>query len=123
MDDIYREQLMDHYKNPQNRGHMDGSTKEQTKNNPFCGDVIKMQIKIADGKIEDIKFDGAACAVSVASASVLTGLVKGKSIEDAKKITKQKLVETLGVELTTSRMKCAELPLETLHSMLEGLEE
>ena len=120
MDDIYREELMEHYKYPQNRGHVHDATCETTQKNPMCGDVITMQLKIEGGSIKDIKFDGEMCAVSVASASVLTEEVLGKSLEDAKKVTKDELLDLLGVELTTSRIKCATLPLETLQNMIEG---
>lgn len=122
-DSIYREQLMEHYRDPQNRGKMDDPSTEATKNNPLCGDVISMQIKVDDGKIEDIKFDGSACAVSVASASSLTEAVKGKTIEEVKNLSKEDILDMLGVELTTSRIKCALLPLDTLKGMLEGLED
>ncbi len=123
MDDIYREQFMDIFKNPSNRGKLSEPSEELTKNNPMCGDVITMQLKLNGGIIEDIKFDGSACAVSIASASILTDEVKGKSIDEALKIDKEKLLNMLGVELTTSRVKCAMLPLDTLHGMLEGLED
>lgn len=123
MDDIYREELMEHYKNPQNKGQMEDPTEEKTGNNPFCGDVVTIQLKIDDGTIQDIKFDGHACAVSVASASILTDEVKGKPLSKAKEMSKDRLLELLGVELTTSRIKCAELPLDTFLGMLEGIED
>ncbi len=122
MDSIYREQLMEHYKNPRNRGKMDDAQVEVTENNPLCGDVISMQLKVKDGKIEDVKFDGSACAVTVASSSVLTEVLKGKSLEKAKKMSKEELLDLLGVELTTSRVKCASLPLEALHNLIQMYE-
>ncbi len=122
MDTIYREQLMEHCKNPQNRGKMDGAQVEVSGNNPLCGDAISMQLKVNDGKIESIMFDGSACAVTVASSSVLTEAIKGKSLEEAKKMSKEELLDLLGVELTTSRVKCASLPLETLHNLIQMYE-
>ena len=113
---------MEHYKNPRNRGKMDDAQVEVTENNPLCGDVISMQLKVKDGKIEDVKFDGSACAVTVASSSVLTEVLKGKSLEKAKKMSKEELLDLLGVELTTSRVKCASLPLEALHNLIQMYE-
>ena len=113
---------MEHYKNPLNRGHIDHPSSETVKKNVTCGDIISMQLKMSEGKIEDIKFDGDACAVTIASSSVLTEALKGKTIDEASKINKDKLLDMLGVELTTSRIKCATLPLEAFQSMLEGLE-
>lgn len=122
MSDIYREQLMDHYKHPHNRGRIEDAQVEITENNPMCGDVISMQLKVTDGKIEKVVFEGSACAVTIASSSVLTEALKGKSLEAAKKMTKDELLELLGVELTTSRIKCASLPLEALHKLIQNYE-
>jgi len=122
MDSIYREQLMEHYKNPQNRGKMDNAQVEVVGNNPLCGDEISMQLKVEDSKIKDIMFDGSACAVTVASSSILTEAIKGKSLEEAKKMSKEELLDLLGVELTTSRVKCASLPLEALHNLIQMYE-
>jgi len=113
---------MEHYKNPQNRGKMDDAQVEVAGNNPLCGDAISMQLKVEDGKIKDIMFDGSACAVTVASSSILTEAIKGKSLEEAKKMSKEELLNLLGVELTTSRVKCASLPLEALHNLIQMYE-
>lgn len=123
MDQLYREQLMEYYKNPLNRGKIDDPSTEVTKKNPLCGDVISLQLKIEGNKIKDAKFDGAACAVSIASSSLVTDVLKGKSLDEAKKITKEEVLDMLGVELTTSRVKCASLVLEALRGALEGYEE
>ena len=122
MSNIYREQLMEHYKNPRNRGRINDAQVEVTENNPLCGDIISMQLKIADGMIENVVFDGSACAVTIAASSILTDALKGKSLEEAKKTTKEELLELLGVELTTSRIKCASLPLEALQTLIRNYE-
>ncbi len=122
MNNIYREQLMEHYKHPQNRGKMNDATVEVTENNPLCGDVIDMQLKVDGDIIQDVMFDGSACAVTVAASSVLTEAVKGLSLRQAKKMTKEELIKLLGVELTTSRVKCASLPLEALHNLIQKYE-
>jgi len=122
MSSIYREQLMEHYKNPRNRGRIDDAQVEVIENNPMCGDVISMQLKVTDGMIEKVVFDGSACAVTIASSSVLTDALSGKSLEEAKRMTKDELLDLLGVELTTSRIKCASLPLEALHTLIRNYE-
>ena len=122
MNDIYREQLMDHYKHPHNRGKMDDAQVEITESNPMCGDVISMQLKVSDGIVEKVMFDGSACAVTIASSSVLTEVLQGKTLEEAKKMSKDELLELLGVELTTSRIKCASLPLDAVHTLIKNYE-
>jgi len=122
MDNIYREQLMEHYRNPQNRGKMADAQVSVEESNPLCGDMLSMQLKVRGGKIDDIMFEGSACAVTVASSSLLTQAIKGKTLAQAKKMTKEELLELLGVELTTSRVKCASLPLEALRELIRKYE-
>ena len=118
---LYKEELMELYRNPVNRGVLSSPTVSVTKNNPMCGDEVTLQLKIADGKIKSAKFDGAACAVSVISSEVLTEAIAGMEIEKAKKITKEELLEKIGLNLTTSRVKCATLALTALQNALEGI--
>ena len=120
MDNLYKEELMEIYKNPMHRGHMDEPSVSLSKNNPMCGDKITLQLKLNNGVIEDAKFDGDACAVSVISSAMVTDHIIGKTIEEAQKLTKEDLLEMIGMNLTTSRVKCATLVLTTLHSVLEG---
>lgn len=118
-DSIYREELMEHYKDPQNRGSLSNFDVEVNEVNPFCGDNIKLQLQIKDNKIENVAFDGSACAVSVASASLVTEFIKGKTLAQAEELTKDDVLDMLGVELTTSRVKCATLVLDALKHSLE----
>lgn len=120
---IYREQLMDHYKNPRNKGNLKDSNVVIEDTNPFCGDKIKLQLKINDGVVEDAAFTGASCAVSTASASLTTEEIKGKTIEEIKNISKNDILDILGVELTTSRIKCATLILEALQKAVKSYNE
>jgi len=122
MDTIYREQLMEHFKNPLNKGDLHDHNAENTKRNQLCGDIVRIQLKVAGGIIADAKFDGPACAVSTASSSILTDYIKGKNLTEAKNISKDDLLNLLGVELTTSRIKCATLSLEALKDAIEGYE-
>ena len=124
MDDaLYREELMDIYKNPSNKGHIDHPTHHADGKNPMCGDEITLQLKIADGKIEDAKFDGNACSVSIISSEILTEHIVGMPVDTAMKITKEDLLKMIGLNLTTSRVKCATLVLSALQGALEGLQE
>jgi nitrogen fixation protein NifU and related proteins len=115
--DIYKEIILDYYKNPRNRGTMESPDAKSRDSNPLCGDVIEMQLKFSDGKVSDIKFNGDGCAISQASASMLTELVMGKSIEDVRKIDKTVLLDNLGSpNLGAVRIKCALLPLKVMKS-------
>lgn len=119
MDNIYREDLMEIYKDPVHRGTLAGATHESQGSNPACGDEITLQLKIADGRIIDAKFDGDACAVSVISTELLSEHIIGMTVAEAKALTKEKLLDLIGINLTTSRVKCAALALNALHGALE----
>ena len=115
---IYQEQILDHYKRPQNYGRLKSADRQIELNNPLCGDKISMDIKISKSIVSDIKFSGETCAISTASASLLTEYVKGKKITDLKKMKSSFIFKLLGIELSTSRIKCALLPLEALHKLI-----
>ncbi len=83
LDTLYRQVIMDHYKNPRNQGNLEGDSLTVNMNNPTCGDRIQLQMKVKDGKIADAKFVGEGCSISLSSASMMTQAVKGKSVEDA----------------------------------------
>jgi len=122
MDSIYRENILDHYKNPRNFGRLDRFDVTAEEYNPFCGDRIGMDIKwkMENGKwkIKEINFYGEGCAISMASASMLTENVKGKNLNDIKKLGTPDILKILGIDLTPTRLKCALLPLEVLHKTL-----
>ncbi|HLR74213.1 MAG TPA: SUF system NifU family Fe-S cluster assembly protein [Virgibacillus sp.] len=83
LDTLYRQVIMDHYKHPRNRGQLEDGTLTAEMNNPSCGDRISLQLKIEDGVVEDVKFEGEGCSISLASASMMTQAIKGKNLEDA----------------------------------------
>lgn len=113
--DMYKEIILDYYKNPRNRGTIESPNAKAKDSNPLCGDVVEMQLKITDGKVSDVKFNGDGCAISQASASMLTEIVMGKSLEDVRKIDKTVLLENLGSpNLGAVRIKCALLPLKVM---------
>lgn len=110
--DIYRQQLLDHYNNPRNNGELLDANAIMKLENLSCGDNIMMQLKIKDKIIEEVMFDGDGCAISIASASVLSEHIKGKSISEVEKMSLEDLMDLLKVQLTVSRLKCANLSLE-----------
>ena len=112
--DIYQENILDHYKNPRNKGRIENPTYKASDLNPFCGDKLEITLKVKAGKIQDICFDGQGCAISIASASILTEIVKGKDLQQVRNMTKQDLLEELGIELSAIRIKCALLSLKVL---------
>jgi nitrogen fixation NifU-like protein len=114
-DDIYREIILDHYRNPRNKGklqHADVSTHDS---NPLCGDEIDIHLKVEEGKIKDIKFEGRGCAISQASASMLTEMVMDKPLTAVKDLAKDDILENIGLlNLGPARIKCALLSLKVL---------
>jgi len=119
MSDIYSEIILDHYKHPHNRGHIKHDTHSAEGDNPLCGDNLKIYIKVSDKKIiEDISFEGEGCAISQASASMLTEFLKGKPVAQAKKITPEQIYDLLKIEISPARSKCALLALKTIKAAL-----
>ncbi len=112
--DIYKDIILDYYRNPRNFGELPNPDVRAKDSNPLCGDVIEMQLKINDGKVEDIRFQGKGCAISQASASMLTEAVKGKSLDDVKALGKPDVLELLGIDPGPTRIKCALLGLKVL---------
>ena len=114
-EDIYKEIILDHYRNPRNKGKITGAEISAQDNNPVCGDRIAIDIKLEDNVVSDIKFDGEGCAISQSSASILTDMLVGKTVDELSKFTKDELLEELGTpSLGTARIKCALLSLKVL---------
>lgn len=118
--DIYTEIIIDLYKNPLNKGIIENPTHENFKNNPLCGDEIKIQLKIEDNKVNEIKFNGNGCAISQASASLLTDKIKNMDIDEIKTLNKDDILNLLHIPISPGRLKCALLSLETLKGALEN---
>jgi nitrogen fixation NifU-like protein len=114
-EDIYRELILDHYRNPRNKGKIENANVSIQDSNPLCGDEIQIQLKIDDGIIKDIKFDGRGCAISQASASMLTEMVIDKPLSIIKDIDKDDILENIGLtNLGPARIKCALLSMKVL---------
>lgn len=118
-EDMYREQIMDHFKNPRNHGELKNADVTHKESNPLCGDKMQMMLSIKDGKIQDLRFSGSGCAISQASASMLTEIVKGKSVNEIKEMTKEDIFEMVGIHLSVMRVKCAMLSLDTLKNAIK----
>jgi len=124
MDDMYREVIIEHYKNPSFRGHLDPHDISFADDNPLCGDHIQIDLRVEPGgRIADARFDGHGCAISQASADLLVESIIGQQIEDVKSLTKQQILDLLGIELGPVRLKCALLPLKVLKAGVYGLGE
>ena len=124
MDDLYREVIVERYKNPAYRGVLDPHDITFEDENPLCGDHIRIDLRVDDQQIvTEAAFSGHGCAISQASADLLLEFVVGKSIDDVKKMTKDDLLELLGIELGPVRLKCALLPLKVLKAGVYGLSE
>ena len=121
-DDIYREIILDHYRNPRNKGTLEPNDFSYEDVNPLCGDEVRIDVRVKDDHIEEIAFSGRGCAVSQASASILMEMVEGKSLEDVKAITKDDLLEEIGIPVSPARLKCALLGLKVLKAGLYGVE-
>jgi nitrogen fixation NifU-like protein len=118
MDDLYRDYILEHYRRPHNFGVLDGATLSQEGANPLCGDRITLQLRVRNGVIDGVGFTGRGCAISQASASLLTDEIKGKEVGTANAMGADNVLEMLGIEISPARMKCALLSLETLHGAL-----
>lgn len=121
MDDFYKDYILDHYRQPRNFGELEGATATAEDLNPLCGDRIRFQMKVDDkGIVEDVRFSGRGCAISQASASMLTETIKGMRLEDVAKMDKQIVLDNVGIGISPARMKCATLGLKVAKSAALG---
>ena len=115
MDDLYREQILEHYKRPHNWGPMEDPDRVAEDFNPLCGDELKVMLRVDDdGTISDIRFDGHGCAISLAAASLTSDEVKGMKIDELLKLDREFVLDLLGIDISATRMKCALLSLKVL---------
>ena len=124
MDNLYRDFILEHYRNPHNKGVLDPHDLHFADSNPTCGDEMSMTLRLDDGqqRIADVAFDGRGCAISQASASILTDQLRGKSLEEIMAMDPQQLLGELGVPIGPARLKCALLSYKVLQGAVQGSE-
>jgi nitrogen fixation protein NifU and related proteins len=124
MDDLYREQIIDRYKNPRSRGTLDPHDFSYEDDNPLCGDRIRIDVRVdTQNRVTAAAFSGQGCAISQASADLLTESVVGKTLDEVKQLTKDDILEMLGIELGPVRLKCALLSLKVLKAGVYGIDQ
>ena len=117
MDELYRENILEHYKRPHNWGELEDASVEFEDNNPLCGDTLLVQLKVGeDGTIEDLRFSGHGCAISQAAASMASDEVKGMPVQELVRLDRDFILELLGIDISATRMKCALLSLKVIKS-------
>lgn len=118
MSDLYREKILDHYGHPRNEGELENADVSYERDNPMCGDFVRLDIRLQDGTVSEARFSGQGCVISMASASMLTEEIKGKTVAALEEMDEDDILEMLGVDLGPSRIHCGLLPLRVLQ---EGL--
>ncbi|HLY31593.1 MAG TPA: SUF system NifU family Fe-S cluster assembly protein [Ktedonobacterales bacterium] len=120
MDEIYREYILDHYREPRNHGHLDHPDIHAADTNPLCGDRVEIDLRVQDGRVTDVAFQGRGCAISQASASMLTERIEDATLDELRALTPQDIFEMLGVPIGPARQRCALLALRVLHEGIGG---
>ena len=118
---IYQEELLDHYENPSNYGTLPNPDISHEEDNPLCGDRIRIDLGVEDGIIKKVRFSGHGCTISLAAASMLTEEITGKSLAEVKQLSRDDILEMIGIPLGPVRVKCALLPLKVLKAGAYGI--
>ena len=121
--DLFRENILDHYKHPRNHGTLTDPDITYEDSNPLCGDRLRIDLRVKDGRIEEIRFSGVGCSISQAAASMLCEDLEGKTLEEVKKLSRDDVLEMLGIELGPVRLKCGLLALKTLKAGVYGIHQ
>ncbi|HEX9035523.1 MAG TPA: SUF system NifU family Fe-S cluster assembly protein [Ktedonobacterales bacterium] len=120
MEDIYRQYILEHYRDPRNHGHLDHPDIHAADTNPLCGDRIELDLKVEDDTVREVRFSGRGCAISQAAASMLTERIEGASLEELRALRPADILEMLGVSIGPARQRCALLSLRVLHQGIHG---
>jgi nitrogen fixation NifU-like protein len=120
MDDLYRQYILDHYREPRNHGHLDQPDVHAADTNPLCGDRIELDLQVAGGRVTAVRFNGRGCAISQAAASMLSERIEGATLDELRALKPADILEMLGVEIGPARQRCALLSLRVLHEGISG---
>lgn len=120
-DSLYREAILDHFRNPRNKGVLEPADFTYEDVNPLCGDEIRIDVRTDGERVTDVRFSGRGCAISQAAASILMEMVEGRPLEEVKAISREDLLDELAVPISPARMKCAMLGLKVLKAGLYGV--
>ncbi|HEX2702893.1 MAG TPA: iron-sulfur cluster assembly scaffold protein [Solirubrobacteraceae bacterium] len=120
MDDLYRDFILEHYKRPRNFGELEPHDLEAQEQNPLCGDELGVQIRVADGRIADLRFNGHGCAISQAAASIASEELIGMDVDEAAALDADWMLDLLGIDISATRRKCALLSLKVLRHAVTG---
>ena len=120
-DDLYRDNILDHAKHPRCQGTIENPDATYEDANPLCGDRLRMDFRIRDGRLEQVRFSGTGCSISQASASMLCEAIEGKTLDEIKNLGREDVLEMLGLDLGPVRLKCALLALKTVKAGVYGI--
>ena len=120
MDALYRDYILDHYKNPRNFGTLDPHDLEWHDTNPLCGDELGVHLVVKDGRVVDLRFHGQGCAISQAAASIASEELIGMSVDEVTRLNADFVIDLLGIEISPTRRKCALLPLKVMRGATSG---
>jgi nitrogen fixation NifU-like protein len=123
VENVYREHILDHYRHPRNQGVLDDADISCELDNPVCGDVVRLDVRLSDGRVSEARFSGRGCVISMASASMLTEKVLGKTVEELRELTDEDVFKMMGITLGPVRAKCGLLPLRVLQEGMSDLEK
>ena len=123
MDALYRDFILDHYKNPRNFGELSPHDLDFHDHNPLCGDELGVHIVVEDGKVKDLRFHGQGCAISQATASIISDELKGKTVAEVADLDRHFVQEEIGIDLSPTRLKCGLLALKVVQGALLGTDE